>query len=86
MKINYTTENLAVTPISIQGQVMKRIEDSSIWHRSDFHTRFFKVEFGRPFCYFYQKESDNEWHKSHKQSDIRSCAVLTEEEIIERFE
>ena len=57
-----------------------------MWNRKDFHQRFFKLDFGHPFCYFYKTSSDQNWHKSHKQSELLKCEILTDEEIQERIE
>jgi hypothetical protein len=66
---------------------MKRIEKKSMWHiDTDFHQRFLKVEFGNPFCYFYQKITDQAWQKAHNQSDIKSCKALTDEDITKKIE
>ena len=57
-----------------------------MWHRTDFHQRYFKVEFGSPFCFFFEHKEMLQWHKSHRQSDIRACKALSEAEIQERVE
>ena len=82
----FHSDNLDVTVSSIAGNVMKRIEKQTIWHRNDYHQRFFKLEFASPFCFFFEEKWEKRWHKSHRQCDIRSCHALTEEEIQEKLE
>ena len=55
---------------------MKAIENLGFFHEEEYHMRYFCLEFGQPYCYFYVNQSDNTFHKSHKQSDIRGCAIL----------
>ena len=86
MVVSLVTDNLEVSHSVIKGNVMKRIEKESILQRQNFHQRFLKLEFGHPFCYFFKSSRDSQWHKSHKQVQILSCRVLSDEEIQEKYQ
>lgn len=51
----YKTEQLLVTNNSIKGSVMKAIENLGLFHSDEYHKRFFMLEFGQPYCYWYEK-------------------------------
>ena len=77
----YKTEFLQVTKASMKGTVMKAIEKISVFHKSPYHKRYFLLEFGQPYCYFYEKKTDSSFHKSHKQSEIVAAKILDDTEI-----
>ena len=39
---------------------MKAIDNISFFHKGQYHKRYFVLEFGQPFCYFFEKKKDYE--------------------------
>ena len=54
----YRSEHLIVTKLAIRGTAMKAIDNLSVLHKAKYHTRFFMLEFGEPYCYWYENEKD----------------------------
>lgn len=69
----------------ICGTVMKGIENISLFHGDKYHERFFLLEFGQPYCYFYENKTDETFHRTHKQSELTSCAIIDDSEIDRRI-
>ena len=44
------------------------------------------LEFGQPYCYFYEKKRDTSFHRSHKQVSLIGCSVLEEREVESRVQ
>ena len=60
------SEHLEVTKNGCKGNVMKAVENVGVFNRSTYHTRFFLLEFGQPYCYFYEKKGSSSFQRSHK--------------------
>lgn len=54
----YRSDQLQVDKSRISGQVMKAIENISLFHSDKYHERLFVLEFGSPYCYFYEDKRD----------------------------
>lgn len=65
---------------------MKAIENVGVFNRSGYHTRFFLLEFGQPYCYFYEDKSDSSFQRSHKQNEICDCKIMEERDVQSRIE
>ena len=64
---------------------MKAIEKLSVVHSAKYHKRFFMLEFGEPYCYWYEGPGSEISHNSHKQTDIIGCRILDDREVNDRM-
>ena len=65
---------------------MKAIENVGVFNRSGYHTRFLLLEFGQPYCYFYEDKSDSSFQRSHKQNEICDCKIMEDRDVQSRIE
>ena len=78
----YKTATLQVNKTSIRGDVMKAIENLSLFHKEQYHKRYFMLEFGQPYCYFYEHKDKTSSHRSHLQLNLIGCSIL-EDKVVE---
>ena len=43
------------------------------------------LEFGQPYCYFYESKSKESFHKAHRQTFLRAARILEDAEITEKL-
>ena len=77
----YKSADLQVTKLSIEGYIMKAIENASVFHSGEYHKRYFKLEFGQAECHFYESHKKSKQYKSHKQAAIVSCTNMEESAV-----
>ena len=82
----YNSAELQITKSCIKGSLMKAVENIGFFNSDIYHKRFFIMNYGQPFCYFYEKKTDNHHHKSHLQSELLSCDILHNEVIHQRLQ
>ena len=83
---SYHSEYLEVTKFAIKGEFQKAIENLGLFHKSEYHRKYFMLEFGQPYCYYYKSKKDSAHQKSYFQSDIISCAIMDESEVSEKLQ
>lgn len=77
----YMSEHLEVTKNGFKGDIMKAVENVGVFNYDKYHTRFFMLEFGQPYCYFYEKKISLSFQRSHKQRDILQCHVINDSDL-----
>ena len=60
---------------------MKAIQNISVFHNEKYHRRYFVLEFGQPYCFFYEKKSDSAFLRAHKQVSLLSAKALEDDEV-----
>lgn len=45
---------------------MKAVENVGVFNYDNYHERFFMLEFGQPYCYFYKNKKSGSFQRSHK--------------------
>ena len=69
----------------IAGTVMKAIDNISLFHSEKYHERYFMLEYGQPYCYFYESKTEETFHRTHRQTELISCSVIEDSEIDRRI-
>ena len=64
---------------------MKAIENVGIFNGGGYHTRFLKLEFSQPLCFFYEEKDDDRCQRSHKLVDLFDCHVIDDVDIWQRI-
>lgn len=77
----YRSDQLQVSSQGIQGYIRKAIENKSLFHQTDYHKKYLKLDFASEYCHFFEELGSAIPSRSHLQSDIKSCEVLADEEI-----
>ena len=54
-----------------------------LFHSQGYHKRYFVLEFGQPYCYFYEKKGKEKHYKAHLQTSLRSAAIMEDAEVAE---
>lgn len=60
---------------------MKAVENIGFFNGDIYHKRYLMLNFRQPYCYFYQRRSDNVHYKAHLHVEILSCSALEDDEI-----
>ena len=63
-KVMYKSDHLQVTKTSIEGYVMKAVENLGFFNKAEYHKRYFVFEFGTTYCHFFEKKNDKKAHRS----------------------
>ena len=77
----YKSDHLQVSQNGIQGYIRKAIENKSVFHRTDYHKKYMKLEFSSPNFYFYEEVGSGIPSRTYLQADIISCEILDDAEI-----
>ena len=65
---------------------MKAVENISFFNGDIYHKRYLMLNFSQPYCYFYQKKSDNIHHRAHLHAELLSCTELEDNEVLFRVQ
>ena len=74
----YRSVDLIITRQSIEGSVMKAIKKVSLFHKKDYHKRFFKFIFGEEYINYFESEKmdQKKFARAHKRKNLLSCRIL----------
>ena len=78
----YESQTLQMSDNVCKGYLMKRIEQRKIYHRSNFHKRYFEFQFSRSIILVKQLAGDANDYKRIPIESIRACSVQNQEEQV----
>ena len=67
---------------TVQGYLIKRIDNRKLFHGSNFHKRFFELSFERSLIIIKKSGDDRQAHKTIPITTLEKCIVAKEDEFI----